>query len=294
MQHTTQPTSLEAELNDHRLFPHEPPAAVDKLAREDQLPYQLAGSEPDAALVHLAERYGLPNRVLVAPAEAREDGEVDGEFRVLDDARWVQAAREAGLDSVPVRVLDVSGLAAELLTLVLGQPRPANVAAQVDALETLLAAGIPEGEIARAASMSAAKVKRLALLMELEPTLRQALRDSRIKAPVAFTAAGLPGDIQAELAATFEREGQLTGTQVRQVRERMGAADAEAAASEAEAGAADGDANGAVAPPGVDPSDRLRRQAEELLDTLHRSDLPEELGARLAAVLEDIQRVPVA
>lgn len=295
-QHASQPTSLDAELNDHRLFPHEPPSAVDKLVEEGQLPYQLPGSEPEAALVHIAERYGLPSRVLVAPTADEEDGE----FRVLEDARWVQAAREAGVERIPVRVLDVGGLAADLLALMLAQPRAANVAVQVDALENLLAADVPEGEIARAANLSMAKVRRLSLLLELDPTLRQALRDSQIKAPVAFAAAGLPGDVQAELVAVFEREGQLTGTQVKQVRETMGAADAEAQAEAGNAGEAiesvqrmlEQAVNGRMSDD--DPNERLRRQTEELLQTLQQTELPDELGARLAAVLEDIQRVPVA
>ena len=295
MQHTTQPTSLDAELDDHRLFPHEPPATVDRIVEEGRLPYQLAGSEPEAALVHVTERYGLPNRVLVAPAEDQEDGE----YRVLDDARWVQAAREAGVDRIPVRVLDVGGLAAETLTLMLAQPRPANVAVQLDALERLLAGGVSEGEIARAANLSMAKVRRLCLLMELDPTLRQALRDSRIKAPVAFTAAGLPADVQAELVAVFERDGQLTGTQVKQVRERMGAIDAETAAEGGDGPEDPADAvrrmlEQAAGGAAEDPAERVRRQAEELLQTLQHTSLPDELGARLAAVLEDIQRVPVA
>lgn len=295
MQQTTQPTSLETELNDHRLFPHEPPAAVDKLVEEGQLPYQLPGAEPEAALVHLAERYGLPNRVLVAP----KDDEEDGAYRVLDDVRWVQAAREAGLDSIPVRVLDVGGLAAELLVLMLAQPRPANVAAQIDALEELLAADISEGEIARAANMSMAKIRRLSLLMELDPVLRQALRDNQVKAPVAFTAAGLPADVQAELVATFEREGQLTSTQVKQVRERMGAEGTEEGANAELIGDEQSEAvqrmleQAIAGRPAEDPAERLRRQTEELLQTLHQTELPDELGARLAAVLEDIQRVPV-
>jgi hypothetical protein len=233
MQHTTQPTSLDAELDDHRLFPHEPPATVDRIVEEGRLPYQLAGSEPEAALVHVTERYGLPNRV------------------------------------------------------------------QVDALERLLAGGVSEGEIARAANLSMAKVRRLCLLMELDPTLRQALRDSRIKAPVAFTAAGLPADVQAELVAVFERDGQLTGTQVKQVRERMGAIDAETAAEGGDGPEDPADAvrrmlEQAAGGAAEDPAERVRRQAEELLQTLQHTSLPDELGARLAAVLEDIQRVPVA
>jgi ParB-like chromosome segregation protein Spo0J len=293
MQQTTQPSTADVEYIERQLFPSEPPRAAELMVEEGKLPYELGGAEPDAIMVRVAERFGLPQRVLVAPAQDEEDGE----YRVLEDPRWVQAAREAGVERIPVRVLDVGGLTTELLVLILGQQRPANVAAQVDALERLLAAGIPEGELARASGMTISRLRRLAGLMNLDPLLRQALRDSRIKAPVAFTAAALPADVQAELAAAYEREGQLTSAQVREVRERMGADDGEERTPEEPAvGQLLQEALGTVAAteqaPGGDPTEQVRRQAEQLLQTLQRTDLPDELGARLAAVLEDIQRVP--
>jgi hypothetical protein len=279
MPQTIQLESVDVEYTDMQLFPSDPPAVTERLAGEDELPYDLAGAEPEPIHIRVVERFGLPQRVLVAPAA--EEG--DGEYRVLEDPRWVTAAREAGMGKVPVRALQVRGLAAELLVLILNQARPANVAAQVDALERLMAGGTSEDELARASGMTKSRVRRLAGLLELDPVLRQALAQNRIKAQVAFAAAALDGELQAELAATFEREGQLTGAQVKQTRERAAAEDArEQAAEEGEA-------------PSPEPADdqalaRIRRQARELLRSLRDTDAPQDLQARLATVVEELER----
>jgi ParB-like chromosome segregation protein Spo0J len=316
MQHTPQQrsaddTALDSALTDRRLFPLEPPAVREDWVDDDELPLEIEGSEPDPVLIRIAERVGLPGRILVAPAEDQEDGA----YRVLEDGRWLQAAREGGMRRHPVRVLDVQGLPAELLVLVLNGQRPANVAAQAGALERLFAADLPEEEIARASGMTKAKVHRLAGLLGLDPILRQALEEGAITSATAFAAAELP-ELQAELAAEYEREGRLTSTQIRRVRERAGQTDAEAEGgdlngADREAGGepptepadedehpadppANGDAPAAARgeSPGADPALRVRLQARELLDELGRTDFPGELRARLAAVLEDIERTP--
>ena len=289
MSQMSEQNPADVEYTDFQLYPGEPPSATDQLADEVQLPYDLVGADPEPVLVRVAERFGLPQRILVAPG----GDESDGAYQVLEDARWVQAAREAGIGKIPVRVLDVHGLSVDLLSLVLNQQRPANVAAQVDALEHLLAAGIPDGELARASGMSRGRIRRLAGLLELDPGLRQALREDRIKAQVAFTAAGLSGDVQTELSATLEREGQLTGADVKRVRERMGSGEQmepsdEEGDSRAEIGRLLQQLGGEL---DEDPTERARRQARELLQTLDQTDLAPGLRVRLAEVLEEIEQV---
>lgn len=293
MQHTIQQrsaddTTLDDELRDRQLFPSEPAAVREDWAADEELPLEVDGSEPDPVLIRIVERVGLPGRILVAPAEDAEDGA----YRVLEDGRWLQASREGGMRRHPVRVLDVQGLAAELLVLVLNAPRPANVAAQAGALERLLDAGLSEEEIARASGMTKAKVHRLAGLLGLDPVLRQALREGSITPATAFTASELP-ELQAELAEEFEREGRLTGTQIRRVRERAGSGST-GAEGEPDADPGSDAEDGHPGPNGetADPAERVRVQARELLQELGRTDFPGELRARLAAVLEDIERTP--
>lgn len=299
MQHTIQQrsaddTTLDDELRERQLFPPEPAAVREDWADDDELPLEVEGSEPDPVLIRIVERVGLPGRILVAPAEDAEDGA----YRVLEDGRWLQAAREGGMRRHPVRVLDVQGLAAELLVLVLNAQRPANVAAQAGALERLLDAQLSEEEIARASGMTKAKVHRLAGLLGLDPVLRQALREGSITPATAFTASDLP-ELQPELAEEFEREGRLTGAQIRRVRERAGQGSSDSDGDGEGDGEPDADSDSAAEDghPGLngqtaDPAERVRVQARELLQELGRTDFPGELRARLAAVLEDIERTP--
>lgn len=292
MQQTTQQVNddaidLEEELAELRLYPAEPMQPAERLLEEGELPYEQTGPEPEAAMLRLLERFGFPQRLLVAPAE--EEG--DGEYRILEQTPWLRAAREAGIERIPVRVLPARGLSAALLTLILNQPRAAAVAAQADALEQLLAAGISDGAVARAAGMTRAKVTRLAKLLELDPNLRRALREDAIKPNVAFAAAALPGDVQALLAADLEREGTLTAAQVKQVRDQIALEEA-AAEREAAGEVLVEDGEPAVEAPATatGATEQVRRQARELLRQLEQTDLPEELAARLAGVLEDIGR----
>src|SRR3989442_289096 len=89
-----------------RLLPHDPPPSADILVEEDRLPYDLAVPMPSPALVRVIERFGLPVRPVVAN---REEGDED-EYQVLGGAAWLRLAREAGMDRVPVRAVEVPDL----------------------------------------------------------------------------------------------------------------------------------------------------------------------------------------
>lgn len=288
-----------------RLYPAEPAGVREDWADERDLPLELTGGAPDAILIRLVERFGLPQRLLVAPAS----GDEDGAYRLLDDARWLAAAREAGLRRLPIRVLDLEPAAADLLSLVLNQPRPAGVAAQAGALEPLLEAGLTEEEVARAAGMKKGQVAKLSKLHRLDPVLRQALDEGAITPATAHAAAELP-ELQPELVEDFEHEGKLTPAQVRRRAGEAARAAAQLAEAEvAQASAERGTDTAVVQSPepeagetGIASSagaghaaalERVRAQARALLLELGRVELPADLGLRLAAVLDEIRRAPV-
>lgn len=283
-----------------RLYPAEPAPVREDWADERDLPLNLRGGAPDPIQIRVVERFGLPQRLLVAPAADEEDGA----YRLLDDPRWLAAAREAGLRRLPVRVLQIDQAAADLLTLVLNQQRPANIATQAAALEPLLDAELTDEEIGRAAGMKKAQVAKLAKLRRLDPILRQALSDGAITPATAQAAAELP-ELQPELTEDFEREGKLTPAQVRRRADEAAKAAARLAEEEAETETDAGAETNAEEEEAVDPGaellrvegagvtlERVRAQARALLLELGRVELPAELGARLAAVLDDIDRAP--
>src|SRR2546427_3797781 len=149
--------AIDLERFELRLFPNDPPPSCDLQAEESRLPYDLSAPPPSQALVRVIERFGLPERPLVA---TRAEGDED-EYQVLRGGAWVRAAREAGMDRIPVRALELPDLQAAFLALVLNEPQPADVAAQADALQVLLEAGLDGQGPARPSGLGRGRLRRL-------------------------------------------------------------------------------------------------------------------------------------
>lgn len=285
-------TAADHERLERSLLPAEPPPAVEVSIEEDRLPYDLSGPAFGPALVRVVERFGLPERPLVT---AREDDEGDGEYQVLNGGAWIRAAREAGIQQVPVRALELSDAPAAFLALVLNQARAADVAAQADAIQALLEAGFDEQDLARASGLGRGRMRRLVGLLELHPVLRQGLREGRVSPQAAFAAAGLSEATQADLAGVYEEEGELTSAHVR----RIGAGGAGARPPESAGGETDTHVEAAlavlreVAGHPDDPAARARRQAEALLRTLEEASIAGEIRERVAQVVEELGRLAV-
>ncbi|HXM58244.1 MAG TPA: hypothetical protein VOB72_22785 [Candidatus Dormibacteraeota bacterium] len=287
------------------LLPPDPPAGADIQVEERRLPYEPTVPGLSPAVVRVVEHFGLPERPLVV---ALEESDEDEEFQVLTGARWIRAAREAGMDRIPVRALELSEVSAAFLALVLNQQWTADVAAQADALQSLLEHGLDEEELARSSGLGRGRIRKLASLLELHPILRQALRAGRLKPQVAFAAAVLSPTSQEQLAAIYEEEGELTGAHLRGLGELgAGAEDGEAPAAAGDAEplltiddesdpAAIGEALAALrtaAAAKEDPATRARRQAEELLRTLEQAGVPGDIRQRVAEVVEELGRITV-
>src|SRR5215472_12701217 len=289
--------AIDLERFELRLFPADPPATADILVEERRLPYEPTVAAFSPALARVVERFGLPERPIVVALE--DDGEE--EFQVLSGARWIRAAREAGMDRIPVRAVELSEVSGAFLALVLNQQWTADIAAQADALQALLEHGLDEEDLARASGLGRGRLRRLSTLLELHPVLRQALRAGRLKPQVAFAAAALSPESQEALAAVYEQEGELTTADLRNLPE-MASAEAEAepvpVAANGDA-APDEDSEGLAAlrviatPAPEDAAARARRQAEELLRTLEQAQMPGDLRDRVAEVVEQLGLIAV-
>jgi ParB-like chromosome segregation protein Spo0J len=281
------------------LMPADPPAAADIQVEERRLPYEPTVPGLSPAVVRLVEHFGLPERPLVVALDESDEEE----FQVLTGARWIRAAREAGMDRIPVRALELSEVSAAFLALVLNQQWTADVAAQADALQALLEHGLDEENLARSSGLGRGRIRKLSSLLELHPILRQALRAGRLKPQVAFAAAGLSPVSQEQLAAIYEQEGELTSANLRGLAE-VGAPDEPPANGEEPALAIDDESDPAAigealaalrsaAAAKEDPAARARRQAEELLRTLEQGSLPGELRQLVAEVVEELGKISV-
>jgi len=288
--------AIDLERFELRLFPADPPATADIQVEERRLPYEPTIAAFSPALARVVERFGLPERPLVIALE--DDG--DEEFQVLAGARWIRAAREAGIDRIPVRAVELSEVSGAFLALVLNQQWTADIAAQADALQALLEHGLDEADLARASGLGRGRLRRLSTLLELHPVLRQALRAGRLKPQVAFAAAALSPESQEVLAGVYEQEGELTSADLRNLPE-LAAAEVEPDAEAMPANGAtpaqeDGMEEPAALPVVAAPEDaaaRARRQAEELLHTLEQAKLPGELRDRVAEVVEQLGLIAV-
>jgi ParB-like chromosome segregation protein Spo0J len=275
--------AIDLERFELRLFPNDPPPACDLQADENRLPYDLSAPPPSSALVRVIEHFGLPERPLVA---TRAEGEADDEYQVLRGGAWIRAAREAGMDRIPVQALELPDLQAAFLALVLNQPQPADVAAQADALQALLEAGLDEQDLARASGLGRGRLRRLSSLLELHPVLRQALREGCVSSQVAFAAAGLSSGSQEDLAALYQREGELRSADLKQPGENGSGGDG--APGTGAAPSAAGEARSSE-----EAAARARRQAEELLRTLEQSQVADEIRRQVADVIEQLGRILV-
>jgi ParB-like chromosome segregation protein Spo0J len=284
--------AIDLERFELRLFPNDPPPSVDMQAEENRLPYDLSAALPSPALVRVVERFGLPERPLVA---TRAEGDED-EYQVLRGGAWIRAAREAGLDRIPVRAMELPDLQAAFLALVLNQPQAADVAAQADALQALLEAGVDEQDVARASGLGRGRLHRLGSLLELHPVLRQALREGCLRPQVAFAVSGLSPSSQDELAALYQREGELTTADLKRLGEDASDPDGDAPAevemvADGSPPAAPGRDAATEAGHREDPAARARRQAAELLRTLEQTGIADEIRQRVAEVVEQLGRI---
>src|SRR5690348_4917832 len=91
--------AIDRERFELHLFPADPPPSAEVQVEERRLPYEPTVPGLSPAVARVVEHFGLPERPLVVALE--EDDEE--EFQVLTGARWIRAAREAGMDRIPVR-----------------------------------------------------------------------------------------------------------------------------------------------------------------------------------------------
>lgn len=155
-----------------------------------------------AGLLKSVKDKGVLVPILVAHKE-------DGGYVVLDGRRRVTAAREAGIDLVPAVLLEEGG---PEVTILAHATRSENPVAELHAVQELVMQGMSEEEIARAGYASLQRIRKLAKLNRLHPSLRKDVEEGKIAPGVAFQAARLPIEQQKRL---LEAE-KITGSTVRE------------------------------------------------------------------------------
>lgn len=173
---------------------------------------QTVGPRPSAKLVESVQRHGV-----VVPVILRELVNEDGElaYGIVDGNRRVASAREAGLDTVPARVIpDVDEADAAQVTLLTNNFRTGNYVTELWALRALERSGVDRRKLPGLTGMAASTIETRETLSRLERRLFIGLAEGRITPSVALAAAKLPPSVQDRLADTFTETGKLTKAQV--------------------------------------------------------------------------------
>lgn len=199
------------------LAPEKTPEPEDLLIDLRLLPpsEQLAGQDPDSKFIESVRKLGVLNPVLIADGTTTESLR----YRLLDGRRRVKAAREAGLESIPARLIAVDAWHGEaVLTLTANQQRSENAVSELEAIEALIDAGASEQDIYQATGTPIQRQRRLLKLRRLLPALYDAMDAGKVKPSVAEQAARLPECVQKELLHTLDEKGRLTAADIHEAR----------------------------------------------------------------------------
>jgi ParB/RepB/Spo0J family partition protein len=173
------------------LIPEKLTSPKDRKVVLTELPEDLSGPEPDPEFIDSIRKYGFLQPI----------GLIDGEtYQVAYGRRRISAARSLGLISIPARIYPLGWTPASVLTLIENTHRQDNLAAKLEAIDTLRKSATAE-EICTAVGISQPELsKAIRMLNELAPELIEAMREGRIKTTIAQKAAKLPIEQQQALA----------------------------------------------------------------------------------------------
>lgn len=192
--------ALIAKVQEQDLFPVEPPQRrmVDILVSD--IDFEDVGPDPSPELIRDIKYNGVHTPVWVS-----DEG---GRFRLIAGRRRVLSSIELDRETIPAIIqpkgYDWAGMISDHAL------RKDNPAAELRAIEALLAQMHSESDIARMTGMSVGTIRARLRLASLNADLRAAFDEGSISVSAAEAALKLSAEAQQELAAEFEETGLLT------------------------------------------------------------------------------------
>jgi ParB/RepB/Spo0J family partition protein len=178
--------------------------------------------EPPKTLLASIRRFGLLQPILVRATEhvasAIEPDAPNYHHDIVFGRRRLAVCRALGIDPIPAIIVETDLAIADVMTLAENALRTSNPIGEYDAIERLVKAGATIKDISGATGMSQGTIKARQRLFNLDPTLLDAFRSSRITVSVAEAAAKLPKAIQKDLAVAQFATGKLTMTDIHNAR----------------------------------------------------------------------------
>ncbi len=170
------------------------------------------GPRPTERMVEHVKRHGILVPVLATQAPD-EDGVLA--WRIIDGNRRVFAAREAGLASVPVVVLnDIGDDDLAELTIAANTLRTSNPVTEWWAIDDLLQKGHREHDVSQRTGLTPAAFKARTKYGGLDPRIFSGLVYGKIAPSVVEKATRLPMEAQDRIGDLYEQSGGLQTYQV--------------------------------------------------------------------------------
>jgi ParB/RepB/Spo0J family partition protein len=198
------------------LIPDQPLKLVNKQLALDELPADaaLVGPNPSRELVTKVGQFGV-----LVPILVRQDGH--GRLHVIEGRRRIKAARKNGLKMVPARITTMTARAAVAATIMAHATRNENVAAELQAITDLMNAGSSENDVSEATGLRIQTIRKRLLLSRLLPGLLELFMAGKVSVSVAEQIAKLPHDRQKKLVEVYDKAGEITAANVREVRQAV-------------------------------------------------------------------------
>lgn len=263
---------------------------VDELVGKGKGKLKLLGPPPDHSFIESIRLWGV-----LEPIKLKRLGngwKMEDGFRRLrsviilrDQAPpedWGESteAWRARWSTVPAFVVEASnGWHDGLLSLTLNEQRSDNLAVLLVYVEQLAQQGHSEHEIYEATGVPVVRIRKVLQLTALHDDLRAGFMAGKIVATVALAASKCTAEQQAELVKVYRGEGQLTASDVREVK-RADARQAQAALSNL----GDGDA-------GQWWIDEVRRKLGECLAIVPENEIIRIGLQNIVDILDDKDRI---
>ena len=167
----------------------------------------LIGPEPDEAFVKNIREFQVLQPILLL----KNPG---GDYTVAAGRRRVKAARQVGLTTIPALVFPRGWVSHDVLTTIENQQRSENAAADLAAVEALLAQGASETQISEATGKAVLSLRQLLKLKGLIPELRAAFNEGKFTDRLAYKIICLKAPDQKLLISALAKHGKLINKDV--------------------------------------------------------------------------------
>lgn len=170
---------------------------------------------PDKKSVDSVRRFGVLQPVLLIQ---NEDGKT---YKMAAGRRRIKSAVMAQRKVIDARVFPHGWTTAGVLTLVENENRKRNPLSEWQALEELLASGMEEKDILEETGIAQVIYHKLLSLRNLIDPLKEAFKEGKIKASVAFKAAKYRPKVQKALARHLKENGRVRASDIGKVRKAV-------------------------------------------------------------------------